>query len=117
MTLPNPDEYGALFSASDWLKIHAAGEVDRKLTDALRDVVDAVMDLGRSGTVTLKLTVTSQQDDASVLVHPDITVKAPQAPARAQHFYVDAERRLALADPYRPQLPFATHDLTGDDHP
>lgn len=112
MTLPNPDEYGAIRSASDWLKVHAAGEIDRKLTDALTEVLAAVMDLGRSGTITLKLTV-SQQDDASVLVLPTVTVKAPQPSSRAQHFYVDAERRLALADPYRPQLPFATHDLTG----
>lgn len=116
MTLPNPDEYGAIRSASDWLKVHAAGEIDRKLTDALREVLDAVMSLGRSGSITLKLVV-SQQDDASVLVHPTISVKAPQPASRAQHFYVDAERRLALADPYRPQLPFATHDLTGDDKP
>lgn len=114
MNMPNPDDYGAIRSASDWLKVHAAGEIDRKLTDALTEVLAAVMDLGRSGTITLKLTV-SQQDDASVLVLPTITVKAPQASARAQHFYVDAERRLALADPFRPQLPFATHDLTGDD--
>lgn len=114
MNMPNPDEYGAIRSASDWLKVHAAGEIDRKLTDALTEVLAAVMDLGRSGTITLKLTV-SQQDDASVLVLPTITVKAPQAASRAQHFYVDPERRLALADPFRPQLPFPTHDLTGDD--
>lgn len=114
MNMPNPDDYGALHSASDWLKVHNAGEVDRKLTEALREVLAAVMDLGRSGSITLKLTV-SQQDDASVLVLPDITAKVPQPPTRAQHFYVDAERRLALADPFRPQLPFPTHDLTGDD--
>ncbi len=81
--------------------------------DGVWRILDAVMTLGRSGSITLKLTV-SQQDDASVLVHPTISVKAPQPASRAQHFYVDAERRLALADPYRPQLPFPTHDLTGD---
>lgn len=113
MTLPAPDEYGALYLASDWLRTHAAGDIDRRLTEALRDVVAAVVDLDRVGTVVLKLKV-EQQDDASVLITPEIAAKVPQRASRAQHFYVDAERRLALADPYRPQLPFPTHDLTGD---
>lgn len=113
MSLPDPDDYGRLPLASSWLASHAAGEMDRKLSRELRDLIAAVTKLGTSGTVTLKLTV-KQMEDNSVVITPAIASKVPQPAERSQHFYVDAEGYLAQRDPYRQVLPFPAHDLTGD---
>ena len=112
-SMPDPDEYGRLPLASTWLAAHAAGEMDRKLSRALRDVVAAVTKLGAGGTVTLKLAV-KQMDDMSVVITPDIKSSVPQPAERSQHFYVDPEGYLAQRDPYRQVLPFPAHDLTQD---
>lgn len=113
MTLPAPADYGQLRHASDWLRQHAGGELDRKVSDQLNELVRAVIDSGRKGSVTLRLVV-ERSDDLSVVVHPAIKSDIPQPSERPQHFYVDASGALALADPYRQQLPFS-HDLTGAD--
>jgi len=112
-SMPDPEEYGRLPLASSWLAKHSAGEMDRKLTRAIREVVGAVTKLGTTGSVTLKLSV-KQLEDTSVVITPDIASKVPQAPERSQHFYVDAEGYLAERDPYRQVLPFPAHDLTKD---
>lgn len=119
MTLPDethasPDDYGRLALASDWLRLHAAGEMDRKLSNSLRELIQSVRKLGKTGTVTLKLTV-SQLDDMSVVVTPDIKTSIPQPAERSQHFYVDPEGHLAQRDPYRQVLPFPAHDLTTEE--
>lgn len=111
MTLPEPDDYGRLGLASEWLATHAGGDIDRKLGTSMRELIGAVMNLGKGGNVTLKLAV-SQLDDLSVVITPEVKATIPLPPSRAQHFFVDAEGYLAVRDPYRQVLPFPTHDFT-----
>jgi hypothetical protein len=56
----------------------------------LNDLVRAVKDTGKSGTLTIKLTVEPDKtDDTVVTIQPDVTLKLPKKARAKGIFYVD----------------------------
>jgi hypothetical protein len=90
-------------SFSDWLAGYGAGNLNDKLTAAVRDVAEDVMLLDKSGTITLKLTFAPK--GGGLIVSPKVTVAPPEGKEAGQFFFVAADGSLSRRDPNQPQLP------------
>lgn len=75
-----------------------------ELSLALQDLVAAVTDTGKAGTLTLVLKVSSAKSHGMVVIEDDVKVKKPQARA-ASLFYVDGEFNVRRNDPNQDELP------------
>lgn len=96
----------------------AAFLLDRKatheeLTVKLHDLVQAVRDTGKKGSLTLKLVVAPFKNDAEVLeVHDDVKLVMPQHDRKPGIFYPDKDGNLSRNSPQ--MLDFSS--LTVVDH-
>jgi hypothetical protein len=106
---------------SDWLTDHAQGDVDVEMTLALAEVVQAVANHGKKGTVTLKVSInTAGSGGRTVETACEVEAKAPTADPERSIFYVGDKGSLHRDDPYQrrlplrritePQLPHTTED-------
>ena len=98
MTTTNNDQ-----TFADWLAGFGSGALNDKLTAGLRDVASQVALLEKSGSVTLKITMSPQ--GGGVIVQPKVTVTAPEAKEGGQFFFVTGEGLLSRRDPNQPTLP------------
>ena len=82
------------------------GDVVTDLTEALREVVTRVLETGKKGTLTLKLTVTnvSRGAGAALQIDDDITTKIPKPSKGASVLFADADGQLQRNDPRQPRL-------------
>jgi hypothetical protein len=88
---------------ADWLAGFGGGALDDEMSIELDETVQAVMLLGQTGTVTLKLTLADEA--GGVVVKADVTSKIPRQ-GRAAFFYHDGKRQgLSRRDPAQPQMP------------
>ncbi len=77
-----------------------------ELTDAIAEVVRAVQDSGKAGSVTLKLTFAAAKlRDPAVLITPDITVKKPREPRDPSIRFTDDTGGLHRNNPRQAELP------------
>lgn len=92
---------------------HAAVE----LSEALNDLIDAVVEFGKSGslTFTIKVAPVGSRDVASVTVCDSIAVKAPVGANPESVFFVDSQRNLTRQNPMSPQLPLREVPRSDDD--
>lgn len=90
-----------------WLREHRNGRTHHDLSEALADLTKAVVDHGKAGTLTLKLTVkpAAKGDQSVVSVSDAITIKAPAGERGEWIFYADAKGNLSKRDPRQPELP------------
>lgn len=103
-TTPEPDEPQS-FAA--FLVQHARGRSERELSQKLHDLVEAVEESGRGGSITYTLTIKPQpQAEHAVLVTDAIKVKTPESDRPASIFFADEKYRLVRSDPR--QLSFET---------
>lgn len=100
-TTTNTDAPAVPFS--EWLATYGSGVLDDKLTAALREVAEQVVLLDKSGTVTLKLTLTAKA--GGVIVSPKVTATPPEGKEGGQFFFVAPDGSLSRRDPNQPQLP------------
>lgn len=96
----------------EWVRDHARGTLNGELTMALADVVQQVTELDKSGTLTVKLSVTPMGPGGrvgarTVLITSDITARPPKAAGESSIFYVGEEGGLFRDDPYNVRLPGA----------
>jgi hypothetical protein len=90
---------------SEWLAAHRRGELDTEITAALAEMVSAVHDLGKAGSVVLKISVKPGGGRGrTVLVVDAVTIKAPEADREAAVFFVDGAGNLRRDDPYNEAL-------------
>lgn len=91
---------------SKWLADYGYGHTDGRLTLALREVVEAVMLHDKTGTVSLKLTVSKSGGDG-VKVTTDVSSKPPESKPGGQFFFVTKEPGAGLSrnHPSQPTLP------------
>lgn len=87
-------------SFASFLCQHARGRSERELSEKLRDLVQAVEDTGKGGSITYTLTIKPQANaEHAVLVQDDIKVKTPQLDRPASIFFADEAYRLVRSDP------------------
>lgn len=91
---------------SDWITDHAQGDVDVEMTLALAEVVQAVTNHGKKGTVTLKVAIdTAGSGGRTVEISCVVDAKAPTADPERSIFYVGDKGSLHRDDPYQRRLP------------
>lgn len=78
------------------------GEVHRRLTEKLRDVVNGARDANLAATLTLKLTVTP--DGRQFVVNSKITTSIPTPKTSFTVFFADDQGELRKEDPKQQQL-------------
>lgn len=85
------------------------GRLATELTEALDELLVAVQDTGKAGTLTLKLTVKPQKvndyETARVEVSDDIAVRRPRRAALPSTFYLTDDSVLSRRDPHQDELP------------
>lgn len=82
---------------AEFLLKHAKGRTHDELSESLRDVVVAVQEIGKAGTLTLKLTA-KRVNDGQVQVEAAITTKLPDV-AQASIWFVTPDGELTRDDP------------------
>lgn len=88
------------------------GELNRGRTateaaTALQELVSAVTDTGRKGTMTITITVAPTGAGGAVQLSDDIKVKRPSFDRAASLFYVTDDGNLSRSDPNQIPLPLA----------
>lgn len=83
---------------ADWLAIQRKGSLAKELADALAEVNRAVLETGKSGAVTLTISVKATGDDVSVTMTDVVKRKVPEADRGQSIFFVDEE-----GNPHRSQ--------------
>lgn len=89
---------------ADVLRDLNRGRTHTEASMAMQDLVAAVLDTGKAGTLTIKLKVESAKSHNMVTIADDVTVKKPQARA-ASIFFVDDEMNIRRDDPRQDTLP------------
>lgn len=98
MTMTEPsttDTEPTAFSV--FLEQHAKGRTHDELSEKLRDVIKAVQDIGKNGTLTLKLTA-KHITDGQVGIEAAVTTKLPDV-AQASIWFASDEGELTRDDP------------------
>lgn len=109
-----PEVDGAILGV---LTEHRGGEVLTELSAAMREVAEAVQNIGKSGTITLKIKVAVAQGTSNTLVISDeVKTTLPKAERRGSIFYVDPQNNLVRNDPAQHDLPLAI-DVTSHARP
>lgn len=75
------------------------GALHAELSEGLQEVVQAVMEQRKTGTVTLKLKVSPSNDGSTVFVTDDVKVDAPKADRGGSIMYPDRNGNLHRSDP------------------
>lgn len=90
----------------------ATGDVEKRLTSDLAELVRAVEEVGEKGTLKLELTVT--KGPKVMHVHAKIETKAPKAPLENTAFFADERGGLHVENPRQVNM-FNGPRSTGDD--
>lgn len=91
---------------NDWVKDHARGTLNDELTMALSEVVEAVTQLDKPGSVVLKLAVdTAGSGGRTVVIAGDVVSKPPKPAPEQSIFFVGERGSLHRDDPYTRRLP------------
>lgn len=85
------------------------GLLHAELSDALADVVAAVMKHGKKGSLTVKFEIKPEGDDA-VSVSDKYDAKAPTPPAKASLFFADEAGQISRQRLNQPELPLRAVD-------
>lgn len=83
----------------DFLREHRAGITHDLLSDALQELVAAVTQENKSGTLTVKFTVKPMGKSDGLEVAADIAVKPPKETAGVSIFFATPENNLVRQDP------------------
>lgn len=91
---------------TDFLQEHRHGELHGEVSAALNDLVQAVTGIGKSGSLTLTITIEpAGTNHEQVLVKDDVVVKQPKPARESAICFVDDEGNLSRRDPRQPELP------------
>lgn len=85
---PAPDERKITKPFAQFLQEMRRGLLHAELSDALADVVAGVVKHGKQGSLTLKITVKPENDEA-ISITDRYDAKVPTPPARAAIFFAD----------------------------
>ena len=81
------------------------GGLHGELSEAMTQLVAAVGEIEKKGTLTLTITVTPNRDGQTVMVSDKITVKLPEGERGAAIYFFDTEGNLSRQNPRQIELP------------
>lgn len=117
MSKSQPDDGGTIKPFAATLQEIAAGTFHARLSEQLQDLVTAVTDTGRKGTLTVQLTVAPIKpgNTTNLVVTGKVAVKAPESDdaAPSSVFFHDTNGNLTRNDPNQPALPLRGLESTG----
>lgn len=93
------------------LQEHRDGVLHAELSEKLAELVRAVAEEDKSGTLTLGLRVGPGPMPGSIVISPTVTSKVPTPPLDAALFFHDDSGNLSRRDPRQPELPIV-HDAS-----
>lgn len=97
-------ETGEVRAFVTWLADQRQGSTEVELGEALNELTRAVLETGKRGTLTLKLTVAPGGDEM-VIVADEIKLKAPEPARSVNIFFVDSSANLRRENPRQGKLP------------
>lgn len=92
---------------ADWLRDQRNGRTHDELSDALNELVEAVQEHGKAGSITfiVKVKPAGRGDHGTVLVSDDVRLKAPTGERPETVFFADDDHNLVRHNPAQPSLP------------
>jgi hypothetical protein len=109
---PHRDEEPASRPFSQFMLEQRRGALHAELSDVLREVVAAVQDHGKAGSLTLTIDVKPGAKGTRTLVVSDaIKTKIPQGERPSALFFADDAGNLHREDPTQPELPLRRVDV------
>jgi hypothetical protein len=99
-----PSEEVATKPFAAWLQEQRQGGLHGEVSDALADLVAAVMEHDKAGSLTLTVKVKPAGDNA-VFVTDEVKSKPPEGERPAALFFTDPRGNLSRRDPRQPELP------------
>jgi hypothetical protein len=87
------------------------GRTHTELSEKLQQLVGAVIETGKKGSITLQITVEPTKTEGLLEVSDNVTVKMPTFARAASIFFADDEFNLTRNDPNQSSLPF---DVSAD---
>jgi hypothetical protein len=88
------------------------GALHTELSEALADVVKAVQDHGKGGTVALSISIKpGAKGTSTLIVVDDVKTKVPQGERPAAMFFADEDGNLSRDDPRQTKLPLRQVDV------
>jgi hypothetical protein len=98
-------------SFATWLQEQRSGVAHAELSDALKELVGAVTEHGKGGSLTLTLKVVpAKVGVGTLLITDEVRVKLPEGDRPAAIFYADEDGNLSRHDPRQPRLPLQAVD-------
>ena len=94
---------------SDFIAETSRGRTHDTLSVELHDLVQAVREHGKKGTLTLTITVApfSKGDDSQFTVTEEVKASKPKAEPRPSIYFADRAGNLSTSDPNQSTLPIA----------
>ena len=101
-------DWGRVRPFADFLREQAKGATHEELSEGLRDLVARVMDTGKGGSISLKITVEPMKGSkgSALVVTDEIKLRLPEHDRQSSLFFSDREGNLVREDPN--QLAFDT---------
>lgn len=99
------DERPALKPFGQLIHEQRGGLLHDELSEQLASLVVACTETGKKGTLTLKLTISPNKDEVTLLVLDDVAVKSPKPDAKPGLFFFDEHGNLMRRDPRQAELP------------
>lgn len=90
---------------ADFLLEHRSGAAHTRAGELLQEVVGAVLDTGKKGSVTLTVSIEQMKNAPDTLLTTiNVTSKVPVEAPKAAVFYADRDRNLQRTDPNQLQF-------------
>ncbi|GAA1909199.1 hypothetical protein GCM10009737_07970 [Nocardioides lentus] len=88
---------------ADFLREQSRGSTHNELTEGLHDLIAAVVETGRKGTLTLTISVAPMKKDTERLLVSDLVkVSKPQPDRKESLYFADDNGNLTRNDPNQP---------------
>lgn len=103
---------------AEFLQEQRKGAAHLELSEAMNELVAAVIEHGKGGDLTLKISVAPAAKGAGniVKVTDKVTLKAPEADRAGAIFFADRNANLSRSNPDQPELPLrAVADSDNDE--
>lgn len=105
------DERPQIKPFAAFLQEQRRGVAHTEISEALAELVQACVQTGKKGTLTLQIAVQPIKDaDGTVYITDGVTVKAPRPDARPSMFFTDDHGNVSRQNPRQAELPIRAMD-------